>query len=404
MTTTVRRLLLALALVGLASSLSSLYVHAQLLSKPNYLSFCDVSSTVSCTTVYASRYSTLWGTPVALFGAGYYIVVLLLLAGSARGPESLRENAIGYIFALSTVGLGASLYLAYASFFVIRAVCLMCLVTYVAVAGIFLISGARTSFPMLSLPRRLVQDLKAALASPVGLTVLLVFVMAATSAVAFFPRKADVPGPAGTPGGQGQPAAADKRAEFLKFWEAQPRVQVPVPSDGAAVLVVKFSDYQCPACAQSHADYKPVLAKYQAQFPGAVRLVVKDYPLDRECNAGMPRDMHLAACEAAAAARLARARGRGEAMEDWLFANHASLTPAAVRQAARDVGGLSDFDAQYASMLDQVKADVALASILNIRVTPTFYVNGVRLEGGLPVEYFDMALQYELKKAGKLAP
>jgi protein-disulfide isomerase len=91
-------------------------------------------------------------------------------------------------------------------------------------------------------------------------------------------------------------------------------------------------------------------------------------------------------------------------MEDWLYANHAALTPPAVRQAARDVGGITDFDAQYAPVLDQIKADVALASILNIRVTPTFYVNGVRLEGGLPAQYFDMAIQYELKKAGKLTP
>jgi protein-disulfide isomerase len=302
------------------------------------------------------------------------------------------------------VGLGATLYLAYASFFIIRAVCLMCLVTYGAVAGLFLISGARTSFPMLSLPRRFVQDLKAALASPVGLSVLLVFVMAATSAVAFVPRRADGPGPGGAPAAQGQAAPADRQAEFLKFWESQPRVPVPVPADGAAVLVIKFSDYQCPACAQSHVDYKPILAKYQAQYPGAIRVVLKDYPLDRECNAGMPRDMHLAACEAAAATRMARARGRGEAMEDWLYANHAALTPPAVRQAARDVGGITDFDAQYAPVLDQIKADVALASILNIRVTPTFYVNGVRLEGGLPAQYFDMAIQYELKKAGKLTP
>ena len=401
MTTTVRRLLLIFALVGLASSLASLYVHAEMLAKPGYLSFCDVTSTVSCTTVYQSKYAVLWGTPVALFGAGYYIVVLLLLGGAEWGPPNQRENAAGYVFALSTVGLGVSLFLAYASFFIIKAVCLMCLVTYAAVVGLFLVSGARTPFPMTSLPRRVWQDARTMFASPVGLTVIIVFILAATSAIAFVPRhtEASVTEPGGAP-----QAASDRRAEFLKFWESQQRQQVPVPSDGAAVLIVKFSDHQCPACAQTHLDYKPILARYETQYPGAVRLVAKDFPLDRECYVSMPRDLHYASCEAAVAVRLARAHGRGEVMEDWLYANSAILTPGGVRQAARDIGGVPDFDEQYQPTLNQVKADIALGSVLNVRVTPTFFINGVKLEGGLPIEYFEMALQYELKRAGKIVP
>lgn len=257
---------------------------------------------------------------------------------------------------------------------------------------------------MTSLPRRFWQDARALIASTVGLTVLIVFIMAATSAVAFFPRGSAgvAASPAQAPGGA--QAGTDRRAEFLKFWESQQRTQIPVPADGAAVLVVKFSDYQCPACAQSYLGYKAILAKYAAKYPGAIKVLTKDYPLERECNANLPRDLHQASCEAAVAQRLARAKGRGDEMEDWLYTNHATLTPAAVRQAARDVGGVTDFDAQYEATLGQVKSDIALASILSIRVTPTFYVNGIRLEGGLPPEYFEMALEYELKKAGKLAP
>jgi uncharacterized membrane protein/protein-disulfide isomerase len=400
MTRTVRLILLALALVGLASSLASLYVHVQLLAKPSYTSFCDVSATVSCTTVYQSTWSTFLGTPVALFGAGYYVAVVLLLLGSVRGPESLRENAIGHIFVLSTAGLGFSLFLAYTAFFVIKAVCLMCLVTYIAVAGLFILSGVRTPFRMTTWPRRLWQDVLAVLASPVWLTAVIVFILAAAGAVAFTPGHAVLTTPgAGTVAPQ---APADRKAEFLKFWEAQKRVEIPVSADGAAVLIVRFSDYQCPSCGRTYLDYKPILAKYNAQFPGAIRVVTKDFPLETECNVGMSRDIHLAACEAAVAARLARQTGRGEAMESWLYTNGATLTPALVRKAAAEIGGVSDFDAQYAATLNQVKADVALAAILNIRVTPTFYFNGLRQEGGLPLDYFEMALQYELKRAGKI--
>jgi protein-disulfide isomerase len=214
--------------------------------------------------------------------------------------------------------------------------------------------------------------------------------------VAFFPHRS--PGQAAAAPGL---AAGDRQSEFLRFWESQPRMQVPVSADGAVILIVRFSDFQCPSCAQTYKDYKSILARYTAQYPGAIKLVHKDFPLETECNTNLTRDVHLAACEAAVAARLARLKGRGEAMEDWLYANHQTLTPAAVRQAAADVGGVTDFDVQYATVLKQVRSDVALAAILGIRVTPTFFINGVKLEGGLPPQYFELALQQELKKAGK---
>ncbi len=51
------------------------------------------------------------------------------------------------------------------------------------------------------------------------------------------------------------------------------------------MLIVKFNDYQCPACGQSYLMYKPILAKYAASNPGAVKVVMKDYPLNADCNA-----------------------------------------------------------------------------------------------------------------------
>jgi uncharacterized membrane protein/protein-disulfide isomerase len=393
MSTNARRFLTLLAVVGLASAITSLYVHVQLVRQPGYLSFCDVSATISCTQVYQSPYAYLLGVPVALLGALWYIVVLLVLAGGTWGWTSLRENAGGYVFGLSTLGLGFVIYMAFTSLYLLKTVCLMCLVTYVAVAGLFVLSGMRTSFPMTTIPRRLWQDLKAAVANPAALTLLLVFVVFATSAVAFLPRFASHAAAAGqTP---------DRQAEFVRYWETQPRVHVPVSSEGAVVLIVKFSDYQCPSCAQAYLGYKDLLARYEAQYPGAIREVTKDYPLETECNSNLTRDMHPAACEASVAVRLAKLKGRGDVMADWLYTNHLTLTPAVVRQAVKDIGGVTDFDAQYAAVLNQVKSDIALATVLGITRTPTYFINGVRIEGGLPPAYFEMALQMELKKAGK---
>jgi len=73
------------------------------------------------------------------------------------------------------------------------------------------------------------------------------------------------------------------------------------------------------------------------------------------------------------------------------------MTPDSVRQAAREVGNVPDFDAKYNATLELVKADVALGTQLDIRSTPTFFINGVKVEGEWAVQYFDQAIGYELQ-------
>jgi protein-disulfide isomerase len=130
-----------------------------------------------------------------------------------------------------------------------------------------------------------------------------------------------------------------------------------------------------------------------------VKLIEKDYPLDPECNANTPGGQHQSACEAAAAVRLAAEHGKAAEMEAWLYDNQAMMTPALVRQGARDVGKVTDFDARYQRVLELVKGDIALGAQLGVRATPTFFINGVRIPG-LRAEFFDAAIAYELKQAG----
>ena len=92
--------------------------------------------------------------PVALAGVLFFALVLLLAGVGGRPGAAARENVAGYIFALSTVGLAFVLYLAWASFFLLKVFCILCAITYVAVIAIFIISGGATTFPMTTLPRR----------------------------------------------------------------------------------------------------------------------------------------------------------------------------------------------------------------------------------------------------------
>src|SRR5262249_18200702 len=144
-----RKLLLAFALLGLAASSAATYVHYNLIRNPDYSSFCDINAAVSCKAAYLSRYGSVAGVPVAVGGVLVFAWVLVMLWGS-RGRSRIGDSAPGYIFAASIAALGVVLYLAYASFFVLKEVCPLCVTTYVAVIGIFIVSGGASSVPMSS--------------------------------------------------------------------------------------------------------------------------------------------------------------------------------------------------------------------------------------------------------------
>jgi uncharacterized membrane protein/protein-disulfide isomerase len=401
-----RKLGLVFAVLGLVASLLAAYTHYRMLADVGYVSFCDVSATVSCTQVYSSRFGTFGGIPVAVFGAIWFALATLLATAGLVARADVRESVPGYLFAGSTIALAAVLYLGYASFVLLGLVCVLCVMTYAAVIGLFLASGAGTSFPMTSLPRRAVHDVKVLLSSPIAIALAILFAGAVVSTLAFFPRDAAIESVAASAAEETASAApqtpeltATQRAEFERYYTGQPRLPLVVPAEGAKVLVVKFNDYQCPPCRATYMEYKSIFAKYEASNPGAVRLVLKDFPLESECNSSITTDLHASACEAAVAVRLAREHGRAEALEQWIFDNQPRLTPQLIREGARDVGQVTNFDARYQATLAGVKSDIAYGKELGVAATPTFFINGVRISGGLPPVYFDQAIAYELARA-----
>ena len=383
------RFALVCALVGLAASTAAAYVHYHLLFDPHYTSFCDVNGTFNCSQVYLSRFGTAFGVPVALLGAIWFALATVVALAGLAGPVSVRESVPGYLFVLSTLALAVVLYLAYASIAILKTYCPLCLITYAAVVGLFLVSGAATSVPMTTLPRRAARDLRLLVASPIAIALAVLFVGGAVSTLAFFPRE-------GSTSAEARSLSPDQRSEIERYMETAPRVPIIIPAEGARVLIVKFNDYQCPACGQSYLAYKSILLKYEAQAPGAVRIVLKDYPLNPNCNTGVGM-VHSAACEAAVAVRLAKEHKRGEAMEEWLYTHQSEMTPATVRQAARDIGAVTDFDARFQTTVELVKGDTMLGKQLGVKSTPTFFINGVKVEGMWTPQYFDQAIAYELQ-------
>jgi uncharacterized membrane protein/protein-disulfide isomerase len=389
MSTTSRRLVLALALMGLAFAGTSAWIHYKLLTDPSYTSLCDLSATFNCSDVYKSRFGAVAGVPVALGGVIWFGVVALL-AGLRRVERRDGDPSGAYIFALATVGLASILYLGYASFFILKKACILCIGTYVAVAGIFVVSGMAASVSVSRLPMRLAGDIRAMISRPTTFLIALLFVVGAGSLIKVFPKEGSVP--------QGKPPTQDQAKYFEEAWWQQPRVDLGIPADGAKVVVVKFNDYQCPTCKAVYDGYKPIYEKFEKSHPGQVKQVTKDWPWHSKCNFNVPTEMHNWACEGAAAARMAKDRGKLAEMEAFLFQNQQTLTPQGVIDGAKKLLGVTDFDKEYAAKLPDIKRDVADGGALSLNGTPLIFINGVRINGFMAPTLFELALTLELNK------
>jgi uncharacterized membrane protein/protein-disulfide isomerase len=410
MTARTRNALLAFSVLGLLASGYALYVHYRLLTDPAYVSACEVSETVSCQAVFQSQYGSMAGIPVAAGGAIWSALVLLLAAWGLKNPKSeLAGSVAGYIFVLATIGLAAVFYFGYASFFVLKQACVVCMAMYVSVIGIFAIT-ARSAAPLGTLPSRVGHDLAALGRSQTAVALAIVWLLASIGLILWFPRDpvvvaAEAGGageaPAQTPAVPMETLTPEQIAEWEKWLESQPQLPEALPQGDTKVLFLKFNDYQCPACRQTWALYRDIFAKYEASHPGVFKFETRDFPLELEC--GMGNAGHGAACEAAVAVRLAREKNRDREVEAALFARQSmSMTRDDVKTTLRDVAqiGDSEYDARYATVLEAVRADAQLGQRLGVTGTPTFFLNGIRFSTSLRPAYLEAAINWALRKAG----
>jgi protein-disulfide isomerase len=157
------------------------------------------------------------------------------------------------------------------------------------------------------------------------------------------------------------------------------------PED-APVVLVEFSDYQCPFCRRAEPTVEQVLREYA----GKVRFEYRHFPLE---------SIHPLARGAAEASVCADEQGRFWEYHATLFADGASLEPAQLVAAAQKVGlDAAAFQACISGGRgrSRVDADVAAGHAADVTGTPAFFVNGIPLSGALPLDDFRHAIDGEL--------
>lgn len=115
-----------------------------------YLSWIKLSNTAAlclpgigdCETVNTSRYSEIFGVPIALLGVAGYLAIIGLVLIESRSQFFLSNGPL-LLFGISLVGVLYSAYLTYIEIAVIYAVCPYCVISAVMMLGIFVCSCVR---------------------------------------------------------------------------------------------------------------------------------------------------------------------------------------------------------------------------------------------------------------------
>jgi protein-disulfide isomerase len=354
----------ALAAVGVALALVLARQHAY--AHAGGQSFCSINDVVNCDRVATSRYSVVLGVPVALWGALGYGLALLLAAASLRRSRPHPRWATGLLFALAAAATAIDVALALISTFAVGALCLLCAGTWVISVGLLAAAWRATKpdGPLAALRADL-----SVLRSRPSRTAGVVLAGAAATALAAGAYQRYAPAP--------RPPEA-RRTPLPGQAAGAP----PSAASGGPVVVVEFSDYDCPFCAISHEETKALLAARPD-----VKLVKKHFPLDPSCNAAVQRAMHPNACVLAAAAICAEEQGKLEPMDDLLFREQRARRPleAVASELKLDLPRFREC-LGAPSTARRLQADVAAALAVGVRATPTYVVNGVVVQGKLGPE------------------
>lgn len=154
----------------------------------------------------------------------------------------------------------------------------------------------------------------------------------------------------------------------------------------ADVTLVEYGDYQCPYCAMAN----PIVGLMERQYGRALRVVFRHFPME---------EVHPLALTAAEAAEYAGDNGVFWEMHDAIYANQPRLGVPLLFAIAGTLKlsqiGLRDSLANFLHA-ERVRSDFLGGVRSGVNGTPTFFINGVRHDGGFSASELSAALEQQL--------
>jgi protein-disulfide isomerase len=192
------------------------------------------------------------------------------------------------------------------------------------------------------------------------------------------------------------PLGGTARADTISSLELMAKGPLPdiaMGPEAAPVTIIEYASMTCPHCAAFENTVFPKL-KEKYIDTGKVRFILREFPLD-----GL----------AAAAFMLARCAGPDKyyPMVETLFAQQAKWAvrnPIEPLMAIAKQAGFTQQtfeacinDKEALAKIQQIRDRAA--STFKVKATPTFFINGVKVESAIAPQYFDQAIAYELQHA-----
>lgn len=168
----------------------------------------------------------------------------------------------------------------------------------------------------------------------------------------------------------------------------QPISAPALGNPAAKLVVVEFLDFGCPYCRESFSGVRELIQRYQDR----VYFIARDFPVD---------ELHPRATAAALAARCAQEQGFYWSYHDKLFLDQQHQEDEDLRRYAQEVGmNVVSFDQCYKEKRYETRIRTEIADGLRAGVegTPTFFFNGIRIQGALDAKTLEFLIKKFLER------
>lgn len=149
------------------------------------------------------------------------------------------------------------------------------------------------------------------------------------------------------------------------------------------ITIVEFLDFSCPSCRNLFPKIREISLKHDKY----VKIIIRDYPVFEN------------SIETAMAARCAGEQGLFWLMHDKLFQNNPTEKNDLIIYANQIGADSAKFKECLMSnkYLSDIRKDFSDAEALGVAGTPTLFINGVKLEGDVPLEILNKIIEEFLK-------
>ncbi len=164
-------------------------------------------------------------------------------------------------------------------------------------------------------------------------------------------------------------------------------------SQTAQATLVEFGDYQCPACAAYHGLVKQLIT----EMSGKVNFVFRNFPLSQHANSNV----------SAYAVEAAGLQNKFWEMHDRVYESQKDWSESLAAKDifigyAKDMGlDINQFkkDMDSSKIKDKVARDLNDGTLVKLNSTPTFFLNGIKLENPASYEEFKKLVEDAIKNS-----